>query len=377
MTWRDRLLDGYFRGVPFELDGSAYASGRRTATHEFPGRDTPFTEDLGRAGRTFNLEAHVIGPDYDILRDRLREALEEEGPGPLDHPYYGSLTVQVGTVSLRESTDQGGMATFSIAFHEAGDVPSLAEFDTAAALEAAANKSIAESIADFGDNFDALDMAADLVTGLEDDLNEILDAVEGVVEGASSSAAALIRAPANMAASISGSLNRIRALAEIPLNAFNLYAGLFNAAPSRAAITTTPSRKQQAASQTALTALIQQVALAEAANVAAGMDFDSAGQAGEIRDAMLDALDTQAETANDAAYLALMALRAAIVQDASARGANLARVVSYTPPATMSALVLAHRLYGDATRADEISARNNASHPGFLPGGELLEVLNA
>jgi len=42
----------------------------------------------------------------------------------------------------------------------------------------------------------------------------------------------------------------------------------------------------------------------------------------------------------------------------------------------MPAIVLAYRLYGDAERADEIVARNRVRHPGFVPGGQPLEVLS-
>jgi prophage DNA circulation protein len=42
----------------------------------------------------------------------------------------------------------------------------------------------------------------------------------------------------------------------------------------------------------------------------------------------------------------------------------------------LPALVVAHRLYGDAARADEITVRNGARHPGALRGGIALEVLS-
>ena len=51
-------------------------------------------------------------------------------------------------------------------------------------------------------------------------------------------------------------------------------------------------------------------------------------------------------------------------------------MASYTPQATLPALVIAHRLYGDATRADEVCVRNNVRHPGALRGGMALEVLS-
>jgi prophage DNA circulation protein len=91
----------------------------------------------------------------------------------------------------------------------------------------------------------------------------------------------------------------------------------------------------------------------------------------------LDALDARQGEADDAVYGALADLRGAVVRDIAARGADLARVVRYTPPETLPALVLAHRLYGDAARDGELVARNGIAHPGFVPGGLELEVLTA
>lgn len=47
----------------------------------------------------------------------------------------------------------------------------------------------------------------------------------------------------------------------------------------------------------------------------------------------------------------------------------------YTPRETLPSLLVAYQIYGDAGRADEIAARNTPRHPGFLVGGNQLEVL--
>jgi prophage DNA circulation protein len=52
----------------------------------------------------------------------------------------------------------------------------------------------------------------------------------------------------------------------------------------------------------------------------------------------------------------------------------LARLGTYTPLTVLPALVLAHRIYQDATRADELVARNGISHPAFMPA-VALEIL--
>ncbi|RJX18967.1 MAG: hypothetical protein C4575_09320 [Desulforudis sp.] len=81
----------------------------------------------------------------------------------------------------------------------------------------------------------------------------------------------------------------------------------------------------------------------------------------------------------DDSYEALDGLRQAFVDAMRQVGADLARVVSYPVPAEVkTTLNLAFDLYLDLERADEIEERNRPrlEHPGFLPGGETIEVLN-
>jgi len=63
MAWRDRLRPAAFRGIPFEVSAATGSFGRRTARHEFPQRDTPAVEDLGRRTRELQITGFVIGAD--------------------------------------------------------------------------------------------------------------------------------------------------------------------------------------------------------------------------------------------------------------------------------------------------------------------------
>lgn len=49
MTWKYRLQDASFRGVPFKVEEESAGTGRRVETHEYPNRDKPYTEDLGKS----------------------------------------------------------------------------------------------------------------------------------------------------------------------------------------------------------------------------------------------------------------------------------------------------------------------------------------
>lgn len=50
MTWKDRLQDASFRGVPFKVEEESAGTGRRVETHEYPNRDKPYTTQPGSTG---------------------------------------------------------------------------------------------------------------------------------------------------------------------------------------------------------------------------------------------------------------------------------------------------------------------------------------
>ena len=122
MGWRDNLVQASFRGVEFSVDETeSPIAGRRVAVHEYPGRDEPFVEDMGRVTKRWTIEAFVLGDDYDVTREELIEACNMPGPGELVHPYLGALQVACTACSLTERTREGRMARFSLSFVEAGE----------------------------------------------------------------------------------------------------------------------------------------------------------------------------------------------------------------------------------------------------------------
>jgi len=119
--WRDRLRPASFRGAVFYVEVGARSGGRRIAPHEFPKRDTPYPEDMGRKGRSFAVTAYCVGPDYQDQRDDLIFELETEGVGTLVHPTYGEFEVKNGVFNLVERRERGGYCEIEIPFFEAGE----------------------------------------------------------------------------------------------------------------------------------------------------------------------------------------------------------------------------------------------------------------
>ena len=121
MAWRDRYLPASFRGHPFVVEAhEADVAGRRVQTHEYPGRDRPWSEDLGRKAKEFEVKGYIVGADYMERRDRLIEACDKAGPGLLVHPYLGHRQVACTDCKVSERTAEGGMCRLTLRFSEAG-----------------------------------------------------------------------------------------------------------------------------------------------------------------------------------------------------------------------------------------------------------------
>lgn len=119
-----RLRRASYDGVSFEISSAEVTFGRRTVTHEYPQRDTPYTEDLGRSKRSFAISGFIVGDDYISRTKNLISKIETNGgePKKLVHPWLGSLEVYA-IDSPKVSWDvEKRIARFTINFVEAGKV---------------------------------------------------------------------------------------------------------------------------------------------------------------------------------------------------------------------------------------------------------------
>jgi hypothetical protein len=66
-------------------------------------------------------------------------------------------------------------------------------------------------------------------------------------------------------------------------------------------------------------------------------------------------------------YRALVALHGATVRDLTQRSRPLPRMTTYAFSRRRPVLAIAQRLYGDASRADELRSENKTVHPLFMP----------
>lgn len=413
MGWRDnlsktsfsiggqsvQLVGGSFRGVPFHTVGAEIKVGRRNVVNEYPQRDIPYVDDLGRRARRFVVECYVIGPDYLYERDALIEAFETKGPGELIHPRYGSVKVSTdGDVSVKESPDQGGIARITVTFVEDGlnTFPKAVE-NTVSQVESAANDADDAIGACFADEFSVEGpsfLSLQSLEGLTSSVNGLLKlarqvtSMAGLVKIVSmvgklmGGLAALIRLPVVLVQSLRSIYAQLVQELNRPLSAFAELQSVFASNTRSPAVAMSGStRARSLANDTARADLQRRLSLTNQARVLAVAISNTdviatADQAVALRDALVNQIDIELEV-NDppaAVAIALSKVRAAVVRDVAARSELLMQRSTYTPQAVLPALALAHRIYQDATRADELVARNGVAHPAFMPA-RSLEVL--
>jgi prophage DNA circulation protein len=150
--WRDALLPAMFDGRPFWTEAGSQSGGRRIAVHQFPKRDLPYAEDMGRRATEFVVRGYCVqymfnaGPpptvgqagsgavaalymrDYRIARDMLQQRLDAGGNGVLQLPNSARgwagppLTMTVVCTQYRMTEEQrlGGYCVFDMTFVEFG-----------------------------------------------------------------------------------------------------------------------------------------------------------------------------------------------------------------------------------------------------------------
>lgn len=419
MTWREQLGEvtafintqpvkfrgGSFRGIPFRTVDAEAQIGRRNQVHEYPQRDVPYTEDLGRRARRFKVEAYVLGDNYLAERDALIEALEKAGPGNLTHPRWGSLDVAVAdVVNVKESPREGGMAHFSITFveHGANQFPQ-ATVNTVADLEQLADAADEATEAAFADVFDVSGASVlaeqaingvGRIQGLTDAVAALLATarqatsvaglatIVGLTGALSAGLTELLRTPVLLVQAIRSIYAELVQQVLRPLSALAELQMVFFANTRRSTpVLAGSTAARSATNDNARADLNRRLALSNQARllaVALAQDgtVPTADHARALRNALLAQIDTELEVNDPPSEVAatLAKMRAALVRDVAARSELLQRRSTFTPQAVLPALVLAHRVYQDASRCEELVVRNNVAHPAFVPA-RALEIL--
>jgi prophage DNA circulation protein len=156
-AWTDELQQASWRGVPFGVKAEELRAGRRNAEHEYPFRDKPWIEDLGRKGRGFTLTGFLVadslaygGGDVFAQHDAMLAAIEQQGPGTLIVPTMGAQTVQLDACTITAKLETQGVFELQFTFLESGQqtFPSTSS-DTGSAVAGLADAADAAVGGDF------------------------------------------------------------------------------------------------------------------------------------------------------------------------------------------------------------------------------------
>lgn len=428
-NWRVQMRPASFRGVPFHVEAAERAGGRKTVVHEYPQRDTPFVEDLGRKGRGFQIDGYINGDDVLDQMDRLLAALEQPGPGALDHPYYGQIFVSAQNYKSRFTKTDGGYGLVSMEFVETvrespapsiGGSPLASIDDVADAAHDGAAQSLILNSSRYtlsgttavpsltvtrkplpGFSFRSL---SGLVTSWGSTVQtamrpvasgaDALASIQREIVSLTVNATGLVRSPVLLATRI-GTMLKTTALLwprTSSLGVSALLSAWSFVSSTQAPTGTTPTRTTERGNYTALDQYLRQVTVIEAARqavIAAGTpalvttstgslssvgQYDTYEAAVATRDAVLAAIDVEAARAADDAYAALVTVRAAVAAGVPAPTDALPHLVSVTLQQSTPALAVAYRLYEDLALSDDLVARNRVRHPLFVPGSVPLQV---
>lgn len=169
-AWAANLQPASWRGVPFAVEVDTYRGGRRIALHEYPYRDDPWPEDTGRATRRITITGFLRGDDVFDQRAALIAALEQQGPGTLIHPSFGSITATLdGDFTIGQRKELGRVLQVEFGVIQTGATKPLypvADASTQDNAEAAADTCDASCGSDFiSDVTDALASGEAVVAG--------------------------------------------------------------------------------------------------------------------------------------------------------------------------------------------------------------------
>ena len=359
------------------------------ALHIFPNGTAPYPEDLGRAPEFYDVQGFVSGSSYMVQRDALEKAFQEPGPGTLVHPWYGSLYVALaGPVRTQHSAADGGLWQFQARFvrvEKPGGLTGSPNLLDAVSARVTAAAERAQALADSVGQY--LDKGAWVVSQIETAAGVFISSVKTVLaipEGLST-LAGLAGSTGWLTGMISSGSFGSSCWEMVQAGVENLPSGtgpaalleLVKSAPEVAASAVYGTSRQAAAEGQAIMANVQrQMCVSAACSVAAGYTPSTTKEAGEIQAAVLDAIDTAQMEADDETFAVLSDLRTVTLRAMAEKARTLPDVISITEKQVMPSLVVSWRWTGGLSAEEELIVRNGLRHPGFVPGGQALELIN-
>ena len=388
-AWKLRIQSASFRGVPFQVYMAGAEIGRTTALHIFPNGTAPYPEDLGKAPQFYDVQGFVSGSSYMLQRDALEAAFQQPGPGTLVHPWYGSLYVALaGPVRTQHSAADGGLWQFQARFvrvEKPGGLTGAPNLLDAVSARVTAVAERAQALADSVGQY--LDKGAWVVSQIETAAGVFISSVKtalAIPEGLST-LAGLAGSTGWLTGMIASGSFGSSCWDMVQAGVENMPSGsgpaaLLELVTSAPEVTVSPSfgtsRKAAAEGQAIMASVQRQMCAAAACSVAAAYAPSTTKEAGELQAAVLDAIDAAQMEADDETFAALSDLRTVTLRAMAEKARTLPDVISVTESQVMPSLAVVWRWTGGLEAEQELVARNGLRHPGFVPGGQALELIH-
>lgn len=423
--WRKRLRHSSFRGASFWTERDGINGGRRVVTHEFPLAELPYNEDMGQQSRRYEVEAYCVGEQADKEAVALVTACTTRGPATLVLPLFGTIRARCLEIHSDRNKDKHGYVAFRLLFVAEGnelsalggtphllsqaqqmvnDLPPIlagplgSRFATIGDEPVPGSSSVLAAIPDFV-LVSAVALLSDFLTDFEvvlstselrgDDsaaLNQKLDALNASLDdlasvgtyGSRFAVASFVSGTSDvpdvspLVDGIYGLLSDYRE-AVAPEIAIPALASLseFGSEGLVAIPKTTLARKRESENRESLLDLFQRSALAQLALAIMQASYPSRHEAiaarADIAVRFGAALDPIVDPEEWEVVQAMRALEGAAIEYLTKLMTDLAPVIVLEAPVRLPSLYWGWRLYGDATRGDQLWERNSVKHPAWLP----------
>ncbi|CEL28710.1 DNA circularization protein [Pseudomonas fluorescens] len=406
-TWRDQMLPASFRGISFLIPQASVPVGMKVQLHEFPQRDEPYAEQMGKQAQVHRLVCWIIGDDCFERRDKFMEAVQTPGAGELVHPWLGRMQVKAGEAELTHEFKQGGMAAFAVTFYP--DVPlkfPTAKVNTQQQVVKASDSLLDSALARYKSAMAKVDQARLGLARLRNSLSGVYTVIQqqfstiiGAFTNLTGFVQSLMNAPDSLSSLFSSYFSEFSVDDYLGDDSGSIYRNSVATATQQAEAVasintvsdsggTDAAAASQATANLVQDALLVQVALIISEMPVASQPVSTATVASveqqavqpivrpevpvaddviDLRDNLNEAIFQASLKADPDHYMVLNTLRQSIVKHLTAVAESGVRLVEITPAETLSALVLAYRRFGDATRESEVVQRNRLRHPGFVP----------
>lgn len=405
--WAATLRRASYRGASFFVEADQVQTGRRLVIHEFPHRDTPYVEDMGRKANMLTVTAYVVGDDVENSAAKLFNACQSGGQAALNLP-TARLQAHCEDCSRDYSKDKLGHIAFSLKFvrHGAGSAP-FATIGSARSVTFRASGLVTEIDNMFSRLFKTvgeagfvIDAAIDQVRAFSADYTSALrlalidgDALAGLLVKADdlyvgaadmtlfgqtgdtiTERAYLATAESSIDTGLVEAVFGLFAETQEALDAetaVGFIADWIDWADSATVSGATPSSERLKANAAVITSVVRMSAAAAYVAAIVARDYNDPRIARQARADSAEILGSMLEDfAGWEAYEAvkeIYALRGMVAEHLTNLIATLAPVLVVSAPRRMPSLWWANRLYGDASRADEIAKRNSVKHASFMP----------